>query len=299
MNYHHKLVNLIKTQGKSFTIESYSISRKIASKGQTVNISGIITNNGWRTASVTIDLLIANTFNHSNRIFNSRFNLSNDERHQLTLNTLQPHECSAFSFKWQIPNDVPTGVYDIQLSLHGYNYKKNAPSSELFCKTPWGKALEILNDQQKHNLINPPKIFISYTWDSKEHREWVENLTEELRGCGIDIIDTHNNTSQKAVLQQLSSARDNKNLKTLLIITPNYTLKANKKPQSNSMDNVINESFFTEHCHHISFIPIIRHEKERKRTPLPEFLKDTQPIDFRGKYWKERSMNQLLNIIHL
>lgn len=31
------------------------------------------------------------------------------------------------------------------------------------------------------------KLFISYSWDNEEHKEWVNNLAEKLKGEGFDI----------------------------------------------------------------------------------------------------------------
>lgn len=36
--------------------------------------------------------------------------------------------------------------------------------------------------------IKNPKVFISYSWDNKEHKEWVYNLAVNLRSHGIDVI---------------------------------------------------------------------------------------------------------------
>ena len=35
---------------------------------------------------------------------------------------------------------------------------------------------------------NPPKVFISYSWTSEEHKEYVLNLAEKLRCDGVDVI---------------------------------------------------------------------------------------------------------------
>ena len=33
-----------------------------------------------------------------------------------------------------------------------------------------------------------PKLFISYSWTSPDHEQWVLNLATELRESGIDVI---------------------------------------------------------------------------------------------------------------
>ena len=37
----------------------------------------------------------------------------------------------------------------------------------------------------------PPKVFISYSWDNDDHREWVRKFAEKLRADGIDVISDH------------------------------------------------------------------------------------------------------------
>ena len=36
--------------------------------------------------------------------------------------------------------------------------------------------------------MNAPKVFISYSHDSKEHKAWVAKLSGELRGKGVDVV---------------------------------------------------------------------------------------------------------------
>lgn len=37
-------------------------------------------------------------------------------------------------------------------------------------------------------MIEHPKVFISYSHDSEEHKEWVLELATNLRKHGIDVI---------------------------------------------------------------------------------------------------------------
>ena len=39
------------------------------------------------------------------------------------------------------------------------------------------------NQENEH-----PKLFISYSWTSPEHEEWVLTLAEELVEAGVDVI---------------------------------------------------------------------------------------------------------------
>ena len=49
---------------------------------------------------------------------------------------------------------------------------------------------------ENNNHVNP-RVFISYSWDSPEHKLWVESLAGELRNCGIDArLDSWRDESQ-------------------------------------------------------------------------------------------------------
>ena len=40
---------------------------------------------------------------------------------------------------------------------------------------------------------NVPKVFISYSWESEEHSDWVKSLADKLLADGIEaIIDSYN-----------------------------------------------------------------------------------------------------------
>lgn len=70
------------------------------------------------------------------------------------------------------------------------------------------------------------KVFISYSWDSEEHKEWVASLCNELRTIyGIEAtVDNFLNISNlnKMMVQEISS-----NDKIVIIVTKKYTEKAN------------------------------------------------------------------------
>lgn len=36
--------------------------------------------------------------------------------------------------------------------------------------------------------ITPPRIFISYSWTSEKHKQWVLNFADSLVNDGVDVI---------------------------------------------------------------------------------------------------------------
>ena len=50
---------------------------------------------------------------------------------------------------------------------------------------------------ENENRAQNPRVFVSYSWDSPEHRLWVESLAQELRKSGIDArLDAWRDESQ-------------------------------------------------------------------------------------------------------
>ena len=36
--------------------------------------------------------------------------------------------------------------------------------------------------------VSAPKLFVSYSWTTQEHEDWVLNIATELRQSGVDVI---------------------------------------------------------------------------------------------------------------
>lgn len=50
------------------------------------------------------------------------------------------------------------------------------------------QARGLANAAARPQEMRPPKVFISYSWDSPEHKQWVAQLGGYLRQHGIDVI---------------------------------------------------------------------------------------------------------------
>src|SRR3990172_12752343 len=74
-----------------------------------------------------------------------------------------------------------------------------------------------------------PKLFISYSWSSPEHEQWVINLSTELRESGVDVIldkwDLKEGNDALAFMEKMVSDPDIKNV--AIICDRVYVEKAN------------------------------------------------------------------------
>jgi TIR domain len=75
----------------------------------------------------------------------------------------------------------------------------------------------------------PPRIFISYSWESEDHKSWVRHLGERLYEVGIEArLDqwfVQPGESFTAFMEQEVAAADF----VLVVCTPTYARKSNNR----------------------------------------------------------------------
>lgn len=108
--------------------------------------------------------------------------------------------------------------------------------------------------------MNRPKVFISYSWDSEEHKEWVLQLANDLISkYGVEVLlDQYELTAGKDLMYFLESSLE-KASKVLLILTPNYKIKSeNRKGGVGVEYSMISQELFDLQANNDKFIPILR-----------------------------------------
>jgi len=157
------------------------------------------------------------------------------------------------------------------------------------------KYEEALKIRKKLAEDESPKVFISYSWDSESHKEWVLKLAYLLIKNGVDaILDTWELKAGKDkdfFMENSLRISD----KVLLIMTPNYKIKAeNRKGGVGSEISMIRAEKFTNQETE-KFIPIVRFGKREDCTPL--FAKSLIDIDMSNDDDFEKSFEDLLRTI--
>ncbi len=115
-----------------------------------------------------------------------------------------------------------------------------------------------------------PKVFISYSWDSEEHKKWVLDLATKLCENGIDVILDQWEISNRGgspipnfMINSVSSSE-----RVLCIMTPNYKLKTDKLEGGVGFEYSILSSEIAEDLKTTKFIPILRNGDEQQSTPI-------------------------------
>lgn len=116
-------------------------------------------------------------------------------------------------------------------------------------------------------------VFITYSWDSLEHQQWVLNLAKDLMETyGIDVIMDEYDLKAGSDLPFFMEQAIEKADKVLIILTPNYKLRAEERTNGVGYETtMIAQELFASDITNIKFLPIIR--KGDAKTSSPSFLK--------------------------
>lgn len=127
-------------------------------------------------------------------------------------------------------------------------------------------------DIEKH-----PKVFISYSWDDKEHEEWVLKLAKELRSNnGIDVIlDKWDMKLGKPLTHFMAHAVTDSD-RVICVMTPNYKKKTENLDGGVGVEYSIITAEIQKDIKTEKFIPLFRSGED-----VPTFLAGRDYIDMR------------------
>jgi hypothetical protein len=141
-----------------------------------------------------------------------------------------------------------------------------------------------------------PKVFISYSHDSPEHKRWVSEIAARLRHNGIDaILDQWDlGPGDDITLFMESGLRDSD--RVLVICTDTYVSKANAGEGGVGYERMIVTAHLIRNLGTNKFIPVIRQASGEEKTPT--FLATRMYIDLRDESQFETEFEKLLHELH-
>ena len=142
----------------------------------------------------------------------------------------------------------------------------------------------------------PPRVFVSYSHDSDEHKIWVLRLATDLRErYGIDIILDHWDVDLGADLPKFMEGI----LKTdrvLMLCTDTYTRKCNDAEAGGVyIEKRLMSADLLRGRSPLTFIPVLRNNPG---AILPDFLGGPRYVDFREDTKYSESLWELAASIH-
>jgi len=140
-----------------------------------------------------------------------------------------------------------------------------------------------------------PTAFISYSWESPEHKTWVKNLAARLRSDGIETILDQWNLKLGDQLTEFMERSIRENDYVLVICTPKYKIKSDNRTGGVGYEGDIITSEIFSYRNNKKFIPIHREGEWKEAAPI-SFL-GKYYVDFKGNPYPEDSYRDLLATI--
>jgi len=141
----------------------------------------------------------------------------------------------------------------------------------------------------------PARAFISYSWDSDEHREWVKRLAIRLRGDGVDaVLDRWHTVPGDQLPAFMESAVRNSEY-VLAICTPAYKEKSDCRHGGVGYEGDIMTGEVLTTGNRRKFIPILRSGNWEEAAP--SWLLGSHYVKLTGEPYSESAYRDLVDTI--
>lgn len=143
------------------------------------------------------------------------------------------------------------------------------------------------------------KIFISYSWGTKEHQDWVINLGKRLMADSVDVeLDKWSLKDGHDVHSFMESmVKSEEIFRVLIICDKMYKEKANDRQGGVGTETqIITPEIYSDEKQE-KFIPIVVERDNLEKPYLPIFLSSRKYIDFSNDNFFEDSYEELLRNI--
>lgn len=153
--------------------------------------------------------------------------------------------------------------------------------------------------------ITVPKAFISYSWGTDEHNEWVSQLARELReNFGVDVVfdrwDLKENDDKYEFMER--AVTDPAIQKVLMICDKKYQEKADSREggvgtETQIISSEIYEKIKSDQEKRHKFCAIIKERDANGNAYIPTYLKSRIYIDMSSEELRDQSLEQLIRWI--
>lgn len=144
--------------------------------------------------------------------------------------------------------------------------------------------------------INLPKAFISYAWESEEHRAWVRTLADRLLADGIEAIVDQYNLGLGDRLPQFMEESVTSADYVLIVCTPAYKAKADARVGGVGYEgHIISDELYSKRNER-KFIPVLKGGAPAEC--IPAFLAGKLWVDLAGGFDGENYENLVATLFH-
>ena len=183
--------------------------------------------------------------------------------------------------------------YLVDLTGQGF-YKVTEEGMEYLAQE---EALTSSTSAKMPGSTGAPRAFLSYSWDGRDHQQWVAKFAERLQGeSGVEIIfDGWHLRPGGDKLHFMEQAVADGNF-VVVVCTPTYAERANKRQGGVGYESMIITSELAEHILTNKFIPVLR--KGTWDSSLPIYLKSRMGVNLSDEPYREDEYEKLLRVLH-
>lgn len=144
------------------------------------------------------------------------------------------------------------------------------------------------------------QVFISYSWDSDEHKEWVRSIADFLISRGIMVYLDQYDIKPGESFTHFMESSITKSDKVLVVLTPSYKDKSLERKGGVGYEQQIISGEIMSGMDRKKFIPLIRQGKyeEGIDCALPPHFKGISTLDFRTSDNEQNTLDELLRAIY-
>jgi hypothetical protein len=148
-------------------------------------------------------------------------------------------------------------------------------------------------------MTETPKVFISYSWTTPNHEDWVINLAERLVSDGVDVvIDKWNLKEGQDKFNFMETMVKSPDIqKVLIILDKKYSEKAEQRAGGVGTETQIISPKIYGDVSQEKFIPIVAETDDSGNAYVPTFLESRIYIDLSDQNSFEESYEKLLRNI--
>lgn len=145
----------------------------------------------------------------------------------------------------------------------------------------------------------PPRVFISYSWSSPEHQEFVRDCANRLPGDGVDVIfdlfDLREGNDTISFMERMST--DQSITHVLIFSDRIYAEKADARKAGVGKESQIISQEIYDKIGQSKFIPISCETDDNGNHYLPVFLKSRKWINFSTPQEVSNNWEQLIRVL--
>ncbi len=147
--------------------------------------------------------------------------------------------------------------------------------------------------------VTPPKVIISYSWTSEEHKQRVRELAERLSSDGVDVtLDVWEvKEGHDLYVYMERMVTDPEISKVLIVCDREYTKKANERKGGVGAESLIISPEIYARTDQNKFIPVVTQFDEEGQAYLPAFLKGRVFVDMSNDEKAAKNYEALLRNI--